>query len=99
MTLDELMATLDGAAPPGGLRDELCALWHDARGDWTRAHTVVQHLESREAARVHAYLHRKEGDIDNARYWYRRAAVAEATGSLEDEWRAIATDLLVPNAQ
>lgn len=94
MTVDELEATLGASAPPAGLRPELLALWHDARGDWRRAHEVVQECDSREAAWVHAYLHRKEGDIGNARYWYRRAAAREATGPLDEEWRGIAAALL-----
>lgn len=94
MTVDELRATLGEEEPPDGLDDALVALWHEAKGDWARAHTVVQDLSSPEAALVHAYLHRKEGDLANARYWYRRASATEATGALDDEWRAIAAALL-----
>jgi len=73
---------------------EVIALWHDARGDWQRAHTVVQDLETRDAAWVHAYLHRKEGDASNARYWYGRAGQPVFRGSLEEEWAQIAETLL-----
>lgn len=72
------------------------ALWHDATGDWAGAHEVVQDIESPEAAWIHAYLHRKEGDLSNARYWYRRAGRPAASGPLADEWRAIAQALLNP---
>ena len=68
----------------------LAALWHDAQGDWEAAHSVVQDDDSAEAAWVHAYLHRKEGDIGNARYWYIRAKQPEFTASLEEEWAALA---------
>jgi hypothetical protein len=94
MTVDELRATLGQEEPPDALGDALLALWHDARGNWARAHAVVQDLSSREAALVHAYLHRKEGDLANARYWYHRASAGVATGSLDDEWQAIAAALL-----
>jgi len=45
-------------------------------------------------AAVHAYLHRKEGDLSNAGYWYARAGRAMPVGTLEAEWRALAEELL-----
>jgi hypothetical protein len=41
-----------------------------------------------------AYLHRKEGDVSNARYWYRQAGQQPATDTLESEWVRIVVDLL-----
>ena len=64
-----------------------------AKGDWSRAHEIVQDEEGRDAAWVHAYLHRKEGDLANAGYWYRRAGKPACKTSLEDEWEAIAAAL------
>ncbi|MEP0713829.1 hypothetical protein [Algoriphagus sp.] len=64
----------------------LRALWFDGNGDWSKAHAEVDGLEVKDAARVHAYLHRKEGDLWNADYWYGRADEARCTLSLEDEW-------------
>lgn len=64
----------------------LQALWWDAKGNWDRAHRLVQNEETQEAARVHAYLHRKEGDEWNAGYWYRRSGESFFRGSLEEEW-------------
>ena len=72
----------------------LLALWQDAQGEWEAAHVTVQDNSSANAAWVHAYLHRKEGDIDNARYWYARAGRPEFTGSLDAEWAAMARALL-----
>ena len=80
--------------PPTGVRDELLALWYDARGDWTRAHETVQDLDTAAAAWVHAYLHRKEGDASNARYWYARAGRPVPRTSLEEEWARIAEAFL-----
>ena len=80
--------------PPAGVRDELLALWYDARGDWTRAHETVQDLHTAEAAWVHAYLHRKEGDASNARYWYDRARQPVCRVTLDEEWAQIADALL-----
>lgn len=72
----------------------LHALWHEAHGDWERAHSITQGIESSDAAWVHAYLHRKEGDTFNAGYWYRRAGRSAFTGSLHAEWTELATHLL-----
>lgn len=72
----------------------LCALWWEARGDWTRAHEIAQEIDGRDAAWVHAYLHRKEGDIDNAGYWYRRAGRAPHAGSFDQEWDMLVGTLL-----
>lgn len=94
MTIDELVATLADAQPPVGLPGPVLALWHDGHGDWEAAHRVVQEDESPAAAWVHAYLHRKEGDLGNAGYWYRRAGRSVSSGSLEGEWRAIGAALL-----
>jgi hypothetical protein len=94
MTTDEFEAATRAAAPPAGLSPVLVALWHDARGDWDAAHTVAQDVPDPDGAWVHAYLHRKEGDLGNASYWYRRAGKPVATGSLQDEWRQLVTALL-----
>ena len=94
MTIDELRATLVLTSPPPTLPPLLRALWLDARGDWNGAHNIAQEDDSREAAWVHAYLHRKEGDASNAAYWYRRAARSPQAGGLEEEWEVIAKSLL-----
>jgi hypothetical protein len=73
---------------------ELQSLWHDAKGDWEKAHVIVQDLDTKEGAWVHAYLHRKEGDISNAGYWYHRAGKSTFTGTLEQEWEEITKVLL-----
>jgi hypothetical protein len=90
----EFKASVSGAAPAPQLDAPLAALWWAAKGNWDQAHKIVQDEETSEAAWVHAYLHRVEGDLSNASYWYRRAAKSTATGSLEAEWEAIASALL-----
>ncbi len=94
LTLEKFRASLAAPAPPAGLGKPLAALWHAGRGDWERAHRIAMSAKSRDAAWVHAYLHRQEGDLDNARYWYRQARRPEFAGALEAEWAAIAGDLL-----
>ena len=69
-------------------------MWWDARGDWARAHAAAQADPSADGSAAHAYLHRKEPDPANARYWYARAGRAPATGAPEAEWTALARDLL-----
>jgi hypothetical protein len=96
MTVNEFKATVDSATPPA-VTPLLLALWHDARGDWNEAHQIAQDVPNANGAWVHAYLHRKEGDLDNAGYWYRRAGQPVATGTLEDEWSRIASALLTGN--
>jgi hypothetical protein len=88
------IASLDGAAPAPDLNAPLAGLWWAAKGDWDRAHKIVQDESSREAAWVHAYLHRVEGDLGNASYWYRQAGQPAAKDSLEAEWQRIAAALL-----
>ena len=94
MKMAEFKASVSGAAPAPGLDAPLAALWWAAKGGWDQAHKIVQDEETTEAAWVHAYLHRVEGDLGNAGYWYRRAAKPVATGSLETEWDQMVSKLL-----
>ena len=95
MTFLEFRASLASRdEPPAGLSAPLRALWLDGKGDWAAAHGTVDDLETTTAARVHAYIHRKEGDLDNARYWYRRAGATPLTGSLDEEWSELVRALL-----
>lgn len=80
--------------PPPGLSGALRALLEDARGDWSAAHEAAQADDGPAGAWVHAYLHRKEGDVGNAAYWYRRAGRPMPKSGLEAEWEQIAGELL-----
>lgn len=68
------------------LSPELLALWYDGKGDWKMAHDQVDQLSGKSAARIHAYLHRKEGDSWNADYWYSKAGEKRPNLSLDEEW-------------
>lgn len=94
MTLDEFRATLRAAAPPEGLSPSLEALWRIANDEWDAAHRLVQSGAGAEGAWVHAHLHRIEGDLTNASFWYRRAGRPVCKVPLDDEWAEIAEDLL-----
>lgn len=67
----------------------LKALDAERNGDWEQAHCIVQEINTPEAAWIHAYLHRVEGDPANAAYWYRRAGRPVCSTSLEEEWQEI----------
>jgi hypothetical protein len=94
MTITRFKDSLKHDVPPNDIRYELRALWLDARGEWEKAHSVVQNIDTPESAWVHAYLHRRQGDSKNAAYWYERAGRKVCTTSLEDEWQYIAENLL-----
>ena len=94
MTLGEFRQSLTASEPPVGLSLALVGLWWDAKGDWKRAHESAQQDEGRDGSRVHAYLHRKEGDQSNAEYWYRRAGKPVCREPLDQEWISIVRALL-----
>ena len=96
MTFAEFNASLEVSRAPRGVAHALTALWHDRRGDWEKAHHVAQDIDDSSGAWVHAYLHRREGDPENAAYWYRRAGQPVASGSLDAEWEQIVRALLEP---
>lgn len=81
--------SLQNSSPENTLSPVLKSLWYDGKGDWNRAHAEVDDLGDREAAWVHAYLHRKEGDIWNADYWYARAKKIRPVCSLDEEWEQL----------
>ncbi len=94
MDLPRFKASLADQEPPRAIALPLQALWWAAKGDWNKAHAIAQSDESADAAWVHAYLHRVEGDRANARYWYAQAGRPPATAGIEAEWGAIAAALL-----
>jgi hypothetical protein len=94
MDLFAFQASIQQSAPPASVSLPLQALWWDAKGDWAKAHDCAQADPGSAGAAVHAYLHRKEPDLSNARYWYNRAGRPPATGSLQQEWDALAGELL-----
>ena len=95
MSPNEFQATLALNEPPQNLSAPLTALWWDAKGDWPRAHDLVDELESTEGMAVHAYLHRREGSLSNADYWYGRAGRMYYRAALEQEWQALVEGLLL----
>ena len=99
MNLEEFRKSLTTDRPPEDLNLPLAALWWDAKGDWGKAHESAQEDEAPAGAWVHAYLHRKEGDLSNAGYWYRQAGKPPARVSLDEEWVEIVSSLLEENSR
>ena len=93
MTVTHFEGSLKDAAPPPNLTAPVEALWWDAKGDWRRAHALVDELETQEGMAVHAYLHRAGGEDWNAEYWYKRAGRSYYHSDLKDEWRALVEGL------
>jgi len=93
VTPADFKASLSAAAP-ADVAAPLAALWWAAKGQWDQAHKIVQDEDDANSAWVHAYLHRVEGDLGNAGYWYRQAGQPAAKDSLESEWERIVSTLL-----
>lgn len=89
MTIEAFKKSIQDKKLPADLPPHLKALWHDGNNDWKTAHDLIDQLNDAAAAHVHAYLHRKEGDIWNANYWYRRAGKTRPDVSLEQEWEEL----------
>ncbi|MEP7280103.1 MAG: hypothetical protein ABI813_15755 [Bacteroidota bacterium] len=94
MQFEAFVKSISGAQPPAVLNPYARSLWYDAKGDWGTAHTIIQDMDDATAARIHAYLHRKEGDSGNAGYWYKRAGQSMPKYTLSDEWKEIAKTVL-----
>ena len=92
--MESFQHSLRADAPAAELGLALQALWWDGKGDWDKAHSCAQADEGASGAAVHAYLHRKEPDLANARYWYNRAGRPPVSDSLEQEWHGLVTELL-----
>lgn len=96
-SLTEFKESLNLTEPITWLSVQLRSLWYDGKGDWPQAHAQVDHLTDQVSAWVHAYLHRKEGDVGNADYWYNKARQTRPHISLEEEWEQLVVQFLDGN--
>jgi len=94
MTFDEYLANIKNKEPSSELSETLRSLWWDKKGDWDRAHSIAQEIPTTQGSAVHAYLHREEGVLWNADYWYSRAGRMRPDLSLEEEWRQLVEEML-----
>jgi hypothetical protein len=86
MTAAQFKQSLSDNLPPAGISVYLQSLWFDGKNNWEESHTIIQDVEDETAAWIHAYLHRKEGDVWNANYWYTKAGKRMPGYSLQQEW-------------
>ncbi len=93
-TLTEFKESLNLEQPVSGFSVQLKSLWYDGRGNWSQAHSLIDHLSDKSSAWIHAYLHRKEGDIWNADYWYSKAQQTRPNITLEKEWEQLVLQFL-----
>ena len=93
MIFQEFIQSLDKQEPPK-VSPMLTALWYDYQGEWDRAHNIVQDINEPMASWIHAYLHRKEGDLGNAGYWYSRAGRNRPDMDFKEEWEQLVQELL-----
>ena len=96
MTFDEYLASIKNKEPSSELSETLGSLWWDKKGDWDRAHSIAQEIPTTQGSAVHAYLHREEGVLWNADYWYSRAGRIRPDIPLEDEWKLLVEEMLLP---
>jgi hypothetical protein len=94
MTFEEFKVSVNSSYPPEDLHPLLKALWFDGKDDWESSHNIAQEIHTTEGSWIHAYLHRKEGDLGNAAYWYSRANRPMPKVSLKEEWENIVRELL-----
>lgn len=89
MSITEFKSSLKSNIISTYLSPQQKSLWYDAKGDWKKAHDQIDQLEDAISAHIHAYLHRVEGDLWNARYWYSRAKKPVFQRSLDEEWEQL----------
>jgi hypothetical protein len=94
MTLEEYIKSIEADRPPSGISETLRSLWWDKKGDWDRAHSIAQDIPSVQGSAVHAYLHREEGVLWNADYWYTRAGRTRPDVALDIEWQQLVEEML-----
>lgn len=97
MTFNDFQKSLSNLMPPESISQNLMALWEDATGNWHEAHNIVQKTSGLEGNWIHAYLHRKEGDLSNASYWYSSIGKIPPKISLDQEWTELVRHLIEEN--
>jgi hypothetical protein len=94
MDFDKFLTSVDNEKPSHLLSETLTSLWWDKKGDWDTAHSIAQKIPTVQGSAVHAYLHREEGVIWNADYWYSRAGRKRPSMTLEEEWKSLVKEML-----
>ena len=89
MNYEEFIMSVGGKKPPAQINKYITVLWYDSKGKWDIAHNLAQAIYNRDGSLLHAYLHRKEGDLANAVYWYSNADKEMPNISLNEEWEEL----------
>ena len=93
MTLEDFIKSIEKKEPSPELSETLTSLWWDKKGDWDTAHSIAQDIPTVQGSAVHAYLHREEGVLWNADYWYSRAGRVRPDVSLGEEWESLVNEM------
>jgi hypothetical protein len=94
MNFEEFLKSIHNDSPSTLLSETLTSLWWDKKGSWDTAHTIAQNIPTKEGSVVHAYLHREEGVLWNADYWYSRAGRKRPDIPLVQEWKLLVEEML-----
>ena len=94
MTFDDYLKSIEDDRPSARLSETLTSLWWDKKGEWETAHSIAQEIPTQQGSAVHAYLHREEGVLWNADYWYSRAGRQRPDIPLEEEWKRLVDEML-----
>ena len=94
MRFEDFVQSVENQEPPAELSETLTSLWWDKKGDWDLAHSIAQDISTKQGSAVHAYLHREEGVLWNADYWYSRAGRVRPDAPLEEEWDSLVNEML-----
>lgn len=94
MDFETFIKSIQSDNPAPDCNPYALALWYERKGDWHKAHQIVQDMNDDLAAWVHAYLHRREGDQGNAAYWYRMAGKPFPVVSMDQEWKEMVKEVL-----
>jgi hypothetical protein len=94
MDFDKFLTSIDDERPSLQLSETLTSLWWDKKGDWDMAHSIAQKIPTMQGSAVHAYLHREEGVLWNADYWYSRSGRKRPSITLDEEWKSLVEEML-----
>lgn len=94
MTIEDFKKSLTHSKPPENISKVLLSLWYDGKGDWEASHDIAQDIHDEKGSLIHAFLHRKEGDLSNASYWYSKAGRRMPDHSIKEEWEGLVMEFL-----
>ncbi|MDP9040464.1 MAG: hypothetical protein M3N30_00685 [Bacteroidota bacterium] len=91
---DAFKSSLSLTDPPENISEYARALWYAGKGNWEKAHNIIQEIDDKPSARIHAFLHRQEGDLSNAGYWYKKAGEQIPAVKTDEEWEQLVSQFV-----